>query len=203
MNNTFKYNVGDFVRSKMNDAVYQIVGQVNVYDLINIENRYYFRKIFDSKIDYKPGKAQLVHESWLYDITDKTMSKIKVKLLLDEISSFVKDITLDPLFSYEFYLGVNNSAYFVIDRKISKEINNMLDRISEDRLDFHEMKIIINSYINDNKLKSIKYQDKEKITLNENESFYRLEIGRYENDYEIEYDFDTFFYRKARLVKVR
>lgn len=207
MSEVFKYNIGDFLKCEMSECVYQVVKCVpEVENAIGDNgNRYYVRKIFNGKFDFKAGKAELIHETWLRNLSKNKMDRVKLEIKKEEISAFVNNIIFDPDFDYEYYVYLNKSPYFIIKKEDVKEIQREIDNtIADDKIYYDDDRIngIVQSFIENGVMIWIKeYDDMKSDILKENEAFYRMEIGRYENDFSPEEDYTKPFYRKIRFVK--
>lgn len=206
MSEPFKYSVGEFVRVELNDGIYQIVKQVPKIKNSNPfheGNRYYARKIFNGKFVFKAGKAELIHESWVGKLSKNRSERLNVEIENPTIKEFVNNIVLDPNFYYTYYVYLNESAYFIIKNERVKEIQQKMDNTFAGRIDYDDVRIkkIIQSFIENGVMTCIKYEDVKQEILKDNEAFYRMEIGRYENDFSPEENYGNPFYRKIRFVK--
>ena len=78
------FTVGELFHIEMRNGIYQVLGLYGSDDKGEV---YYFRKVFDGKLNFKLSKATIVHESWMSRISEKTREKISASLALPEVQA--------------------------------------------------------------------------------------------------------------------
>ena len=83
------FSKGDLFHIEMRNGIYQVLDFYKSDDKGNI---YFFRKVFDGKLNFKVSKAEVVHDSWMTHISAKTRDKIA-----DALKSSVAQTVLNDL----------------------------------------------------------------------------------------------------------
>lgn len=191
------YKVGEIVRISMKTAVYQIVKEFS-------PEQVFVRQIFDKKLNFKFGKAVLYHRSWLHGLSKDFKHKIEDILANNaEIKAQIDDLTLDPAFFYSTWFPPKSNFLFykikdadaeVLNKTLTKELGeipsekqlcNLLKQFQRKKL-IREVK---NTLVNNSRQ-----------NLDDGESVYRIEVGRYETDFDQN---GKPFFRTARLYKIK
>ena len=190
------YKVGDIVRIEMKTAVYQIVKEFT-------PEQVFVRQIFNQKLIFKLGKAILCHRSWLHGLSKDYKHKIEAIFENNaEIKSQIDDLTLDPAFSYSTWFPPKSNFLFY---KIKDADAVILNKILEEKLGDKPTEKKLDKLLKQFQRKKLIHPIKNRLTngrhnLSDDESVYRVEVGRYESDYDKNC---KPFFRNARLYKIK
>lgn len=190
------YKVGELVRISMQTGVYQIVAERPPMQV-------YVRRVFDKKLNFRLGKAVLYHRNWLHGISKEFKQKIE-RILNDDavIAQKITDVVLDPEFNfYTWFFKKKYTPFFVIKDIDADEINKRVaDEFEKNPCEKQLIKTL--SSLQKKRLVKPIYTrlTSERQGLNESESVYRVECGRYENDFDEKGDMS---FSAARIYKIK
>ena len=91
------FSKGDLFHIEMRNGIYQVLDFYKSDDKGNI---YFFRKVFDGKLNFKVSKAEVVHESWMSHISMKTRDKIADAVNMPEVQAALNDLTIDRMMQF-------------------------------------------------------------------------------------------------------
>ena len=190
------YKVGDIIRIEMKTAVYQIVKEFSA-------DRVFVRQVFDKKLNFKLGKAVLYHRSWLHGLSKEYKQKVDEILDNDsEIKAQIDDLTLDPAFFYStWFPPKSNFLFYRIKDADAKILNQKLEEKLGDNPTEKKLDKLLKEFERKKIIHVIKTRlTNERCNLNDDESVYRVEVGRYETDFDQN---GKPFFRTARLYKIK
>lgn len=182
------FNIGEIVRVELKTAFYQIVAERNTKQV-------YIRQVFDKKLNFKLGKAELCHRNWLHNVSKDYKTQISV--LLDEnpgIRKKIDDLTFDPAFYYHTWLP---TLYYINDAELP-ELQKILSEEIEREPTNEKLNSLINEFQKERRIKPISNYDCK--IRKAGESIYRVECGRYESDFD---ENDRMSFRCARFYKIK
>ena len=94
------FSNGELFRIEMRSGIYQVLAKCAAN---GAENQYYFRKVFDDKLNLKVTKADLVPESWMrplsQNVQDKLAEVIKDPAIKKVLDNPVLPIDVESIFS--------------------------------------------------------------------------------------------------------
>ena len=88
---------GELFHIEMKNGIFQVLDFYKAYENGNI---YYFRKVFDGKLNFKVSKAEIVHESWMSRVSAKTQEKISEMINMPEVQAILNDLTIDRMMTF-------------------------------------------------------------------------------------------------------
>ena len=91
------FSKGDLFHIEMRNGIYQVLDFYKSDDKGNI---YFFRKVFDGKLNFKVSKAEVVHDSWMSHISAKTRDKIADAVNTPEVQAVLNDLTIDRMMQF-------------------------------------------------------------------------------------------------------
>lgn len=175
------YKVGDIVRIEMKTGIYQVVAERN-------SKQVYARRIFDSKLNFRLGKAVLYGRPWLHGMSKAFEEKVE-QLLRDnpEIAQIIADVKLDPEFYYyTWFFSKKETPFFIVKDANLDGINKYIaDEIQGDPCNKRLIKIL--RTLKRKKLISsvtTRLTNNNRQGLKDDESVCRIECGRYETDFD-------------------
>lgn len=190
------YKVGDIVRIEMKTGVYQIVAE-------NAQNKVYVRQVFDSKLNFRLGKAVYYDKNWTHGLSKVYEQKIQ-QILNDnpEIAQQINDVKLDPEFYYyTWFFSKKATPFFIVKDDNLDDINKLIaDEIQINPCDKQLVKILKTL-----RRKKLVTPVTTRITndrqgLKDTESVCRIECGRYETDFD---EKGNMTFHTARLYKLK
>ncbi|MDE7454413.1 MAG: hypothetical protein K2M64_01135 [Clostridia bacterium] len=190
------YKVGDIVRIDMKTGIYQVVAERN-------PEQVYVRRIFDSKLNFRLGKAALYGRPWLHGLSKVFEEKVD-QLLRDnpEIAQAIADVKLDPEFNYyTWFFSEKETPFFIVKNGNLDDINKYIaDEIQSNPCNKRLIKILKTL-----KRKKLIFPVTTRLTnnrqgLKDDESVCRIECGRYETDFD-KYGEMTFSTARLYIIK--
>ena len=182
---------GDLFHIETKNGIYQVL---DVYSSDDKGCIYYFRKVFDGKLNIKISKAEFVHESWMRHIREKTLEKLSSTLDLPEVKALLNDLTIDRMMKFEINTMVSDQWYTISPKnlkRIENQLNNEIEDFLEPSLLNYSLKML---------------QDKGELLIESCPSYprdgrrlYRLELGRYCDDFD---KYGNKLYRKIRFYEI-
>ena len=88
---------GELFHIEMKNGIFQVL---DFYKADENGNIYYFRKVFDGKLNFKVSKAEIVHESWMSRVSAKTQEKISEMINMPEVQAILNDLTIDRMMTF-------------------------------------------------------------------------------------------------------
>lgn len=182
------FNIGEIVRVELRTAFYQIVAEKNTEQV-------YIRQVFDKKLKFKLGKAELCHRNLLHNVSKDYKAKLSV--LLDEnpdIREKIDDLTLEPEFNYYTWLP---TLYYINNAELpalQKELGDGVEREPTNE----KLNLLIKKFQKEKRIKPAPIYDCQ--IRKAGESIYRVECGRYESDFD---ENDMMSFRCARFYKIK
>ena len=182
---------GDLFHIETRNGIYQVL---DVYSSDDKGCIYYFRKVFDGKLNIKISKAEFVHESWMRHIREKTLEKLSSTLDLPEVKALLNDLTIDRMMKFEINTMVSDQWYTISPKNL-KRIENQLNNEIED---FLEPSVLNHS------LKRLHDQGELHIDTcpsypKDGRGLYQIELGRYCDDFD---KYGNKLYRKIRFYEI-
>ena len=180
---------GDLFHIAMRNGIYQVLAP---YTADDEGNTYYFRKVFDGKLNFKLSKAEIVHEGWMSPISDKTKDKLSEVLKRPEVREALDDLTIDRMMQF----GVKTQLeifWCTMDPKSKKNIEKALNTGIEG---------FVNPFLMRNAIR--KLHDEGALHIEpalsyppEGKRLYRVELGHYCDD------FDEFGNERFRAIRFK
>ncbi len=186
------FSKGDLFHIEMRNGIYQLL---DLYKTENDGNVYYFRKVFDNKLNLKVSKAEFVHESWMAPISNKTREKLSDTLSTPEVQEVLNDLTIDrkKKFTASIRLEINLCTMDPKNkRKIEKQLNDGIQGI----VNTFELRNAIRKLNDDGEL----HIETELVYPTEDKRLYRVELGRYCDDFD---EYGAEFFREVRFTEVK
>ena len=88
---------GELFHIEMKNGIFQVL---DFYKADENGNIYYFRKVFDGKLNFKVSKAEIVHESWMSRISAKTQEEISEMINMPEVKAILNDLTIERMMTF-------------------------------------------------------------------------------------------------------
>ena len=175
------YKVGEIVRIEMKTGIYQVVAERN-------SKQVYVRRIFDSKLNFRLGKAVLYDRLWLHGLSKAFKEKVE-QLLRDnhEIAQTIADVKLDPEFYYyTWFFSKKETPFYIVKDGNLDDINKYIaDEIQCNPCNKQLIKIL--RTLKKKKLiipVTTRLTNNNRQGLKDGESICRTECGRYETDFD-------------------
>ena len=92
-----RFTNGELFHIEMKNGIFQVL---DFYKADENGNIYYFRKVFDGKLNFKVSKAEIVHESWMSRVSAKTQEKISEMINMPEVQAILNDLTIDRMIQF-------------------------------------------------------------------------------------------------------
>lgn len=186
------FSKGDLFHIEMRNGIYQVLDFYKSDDKGNI---YIFRKVFDGKLNFKVSKADIVHDSWMTHISDKTFGKIANMLNSPEIQSVLNDLTVDKTVHFKTNLRLEIS-WCSMNPKNKKKLEKLLNS---------QIKGFINTFSLRNAIRELHSQGELRIENcleypSDKNRMYRIELGRYFDDFD---EFGNEQYREVRFSEIK
>ena len=186
------FSVGELFHIEMRNGIYQVLGLYGSDDKGEV---YYFRKVFDGKLNFKLSKATFVHESWMSPISEKTREKLEWTLALPEVQSALGDLTIDRQMEFGAKLALEITLCTMdpkqkrkIEKQLNAEVNGYVDPIL--------MRNAIRALHEKGELQivdSLAYPP-------DGKRLYRVELGRYCDDFD---ESKNEIYRELRFAEIK
>lgn len=185
------FSKGDLFHIIMRNGIYQVLG---LFSLDDKGNTYYFRKVFDSKLKLKVSKAEFVHESWMVPLSAKTQDKISEIIESTEVKTVLNDLVIDR--KMQFCTPEAGFEWCSMDPKSKKKVEKQLNADITDRVDIFALKSMVTELQDQGVLQMEKYL----VSPPEGKRLYRLEFGRYCDDYD---EYGNEYFREVRLSEIK
>jgi hypothetical protein len=186
------FTVGELFHIEMRNGIYQVLGLYGSDDKGEV---YYFRKVFDGKLNFKLSKATIVHESWMSRISEKTREKISASLALPEVQAALNDLTIDRMMEFGAELRLE-IVLCTMDPKNKRRLEKQLNAQAGGNINTYLMRDAIRELQSSGELQiedSLVYPP-------DGKRLYRVELGRYCDDFD---EFKNKIYREIRFTEVK
>jgi len=186
------FSKGDLFHIEMRNGIYQVLDFYKSDDKGNI---YFFRKVFDGKLNFKVSKAEVVHDSWMSHISAKTRDKIADAVNTPEVQAVLNDLTIDRMTQF----GTTESFNIFLctmDPKIKKKLEKLLNAETKGFLDTSSLKDMFNKLHDQGDI----HIETALIYPPEGKRLYRIELGRYCDDFD---ECGKEKFREVRFVEVK
>ena len=186
------FSKGDLFHIEMRNGIYQVLDFYKSDDKGNI---YFFRKVFDGKLNFKVSKAEVVHEGWMSHISAKTRDKIADAVNTPEVQAALNDLTIDRMMQY----GTTESFNIFLctmDPKSKKKFEKLLNAETKGFLDTSSLKDMLNKLHDQGDI----HIETALIYPPEGKRLYRIELGRYCDDFD---EFGNAQFREVRFAEVK
>ena len=186
------FSKGDLFHIEMRNGIYQVLDFYKSDDKGNI---YFFRKVFDGKLNFKVSKAEVVHESWMSHISMKTRDKIADAVNMPEVQAVLNDLTIDRMMQF----GTTESFTIFLctmDPKSKKKLEKLLNAETQSFLDISSLTDIFNKLHNQGDI----HIETALIYPPEGKRLYRIELGRYCDDFD---EFGNAQFREVRFAEIK
>lgn len=189
------FNNGELFRIEMRSGIYQVLAKCEVK---GAENQYYFRKVFDDKLNLKVTKADLVHESWMRPLSQNVQDKLAEVIKDPAIKKVLDDLTIERAMQYGTRGTEHFSSmiWFSMNPKSKKNIEKQINGAIQGFIDFDWLRTTVKEL-----------EDRGDLIPNEACSaplgdlrLYRLELGRYVDDFD---DAGNECYREIRFYEMK
>jgi hypothetical protein len=187
-----RFSKGDLFHIEMRSGIYQVL---DLYKSDNNGNVYYFRKVFDGKLNLKVSKAEFVHEGWMTHISNKTRERLSETLNSVNVQAILNDLTIDRMMQF----GVNTRVeifWCTMDPKSKKRLEKQLNDKTEE---------YINPFFLRNAIQELHDQGALRIenclvSPPDGKRLYRVELGRYCDDFD---EFGNECFREMRFSEIK
>ena len=186
------FSKGDLFHIEMRNGIYQVLDFYKSDDKGNI---YFFRKVFDGKLNFKVSKAEVVHDSWMSHISTKTRDKIADTLNVPEVQAVLNDLTIDRMMQY----GTTEKFDIILctmDPKSKKKLEKLLNAETQSFLDTSSLTDMFKKLHDQGDI----HIETALIYPPEDKRLYRIELGRYCDDFD---EFGNEQFREVRFVEVK
>ncbi len=186
------FSKGDLFHIEMRNGIYQVW---DFYKSDDTGNIYIFRKVFDGKLNFKVSKADIVHDSWMTHISEKTRGKIADTLILPEVQVVLNDLTIEKAVQFQIDLRLE-IAWCTMNPKNKKKLEKFLNSQIEGVVNPFLLRNIIRELHNQGELhiaNGLEYPS-------EGNRMYRVELGRCFDDYD---EFGNVQFREMRFTEVK
>ena len=170
------FSAGDFFHIEMKSGIYQVLDFYKSDDKGNI---YFFRKVFDGKLNFKVSKAEIVHESWMSHISAKTHDKIAETIKSPEVQAILNDLTIDRMMQFSTTLRME-ILWCTMNPKNKKKLEKLLNSKTEKWVNPFTLRNAIRELHNQNEL----HIEPTPVYPSDGEKLYRIELGRYCDDFD-------------------
>ena len=186
------FSKGDLFHIEMRNGIYQVLDFYKSDDKGNI---YIFRKVFDGKLNFKVSKADIVHDSWMIHISDKTRDKIADTLKSSAVQAALNDLTVDKMMQFQTNIKLE-ILWCSMNPKSKKKLEKLLNS---------QMNGFVNTFSLRNAIRELHNQGELRIENcleypSEGSRLYRVEIGRYFDDFD---EFGNEQFRAMRFAEVK
>lgn len=186
------FSAGDLFHIEMRNGIYQVLGLYGSDDKGNV---CYFRKVFDGKLNLKVSKAETVHESWMTPISAKTQERLSEAVNSPEIREALNDLTIHRRMLFGTNMKIE-TPWCIMDPKNRKKLEKHLNNEGQGCINPFLLRNAILELHNQGELhivNSLEYPS-------EGERLYRVELGRYCDDFD---EFGNEFFREMRFAEVK
>ena len=186
---------GELFCIDMRSGIYQVLAECNAN---GAENQYYFRKVFDDKLNLKVSKADLVHESWMRALSQSVQEKLAEVISDPGVKAVLDDLTIERAMQYGTRGTEHFSSmiWFSMNPKSKKNIEKQINSAIKGFIDFDWLRATVKEL-----------EDLGDLIPNEACSvpsgdlrLYRLELGRYVDDFD---DAGNECYREIRFSEMK
>ena len=186
------FSKGDLFHIEMRNGIYQVLDFYKSDDKGNI---YFFRKVFDGKLNFKVSKADIVHDSWMTHISDKTRDKIADALKSSVVQTVLNDLTVDKMMQFQTNIKLE-ILWCSMNPKSKKNLEKLLNS---------QIKGFVNTFSLRNAIRELHNQGELRIENcleypSDGSRLYRVEIGRYFDDFD---EFGNEQFREMRFAEVK
>ncbi len=186
------FSNGDLFHIEMKNGIYQVLDFYKSDDKGNI---YIFRKVFDGKLNFKVSKADIVHDSWMTHISDKTRDKIADTLKSSVVQTVLNDLTVDKMMQFQTNIKLE-ILWCSMNPKSKKKLEKLLNS---------QIKGFVNTFSLRNAIRELHNQGELRIENcleypSDGSRLYRVEIGRYFDDFD---EFGNEQFREMRFAEVK
>ena len=186
------FSKGDLFHIEMRNGIYQVLDFYKSDDKGNI---YFFRKVFDGKLNFKVSKAEVVHDRWMSHISTKIRDKIADTLNVPEVQAVLNDLTIDRMMQY----GTTEKFDIILctmDPKRKKKLEKLLNAETQSFLDTSSLTDMFKKLHDQGDI----HIETALIYPPEDKRLYRIELGRYCDDFD---EFGNEQFREVRFVEVK
>ena len=186
------FSKGDLFHIEMRNGIYQVLG---LYKSGEDGNVWYFRKVFDGKLNLKVSKAEFVHESWMTPISAKTQDKLSKMLHSPDVQTVLNDFTIEKMMQF----GVNTRVeifWCTMDPKNKKKFEKQLNDKTEEFINPFSLRNDIQELHNQGDL----HIESCLVYPPEGKRLYRIELGRYCDDFD---EFGNECFREMRFSEIK
>ena len=186
---------GELFRIEMRSGIYQVLAKCEAN---GAENQYYFRKVFDDKLNLKVSKADLVHESWMRPLDQNVQEKLVEVISDPEVKAVLDNLTIERAMQYGTRGTEHFSSmiWFSMNPKSKKSFEKQINGAIQGFIDFDWLRATVKEL-----------EDRGDLIPNEACSvpqgdlrLYRLELGRYVDDFD---DAGNECYREIRFYEMK
>ena len=186
------FSRGDLFHIQMRNGIYQVL---DFYQSDDTGNIYIFRKVFDGKLNFKVSKADVVHDSWMTHISDKTREKIADTLKSSEVRNILNDLTVEKMMRFQINIKLE-IFWCSMNPKSKKKLEKLLNS---------QIKGFVNTFSMRNAIRELHDQGELRIencleNPSEGNRLYRIEVGRYFDDFD---EFGNEQFRAIRFTEVK
>lgn len=186
------FSKGDLFHIEMKNGIFQVL---DFYKSDEKGNIYFFRKVFDGKLNFKVSKAKVVHDSWMTHISAKMQNKIAETLKLPEVQIVLNDLTIDRMMQF----GTTESFGIFLctmDPKNKKNLKKLLNAGTKGFIHTPSLEDAFNKLHSQGDI----HIETALIYPPEDKRLYRIELGRYCDDFD---EFGNEQFREVRFVEVK
>lgn len=187
-----RFSKGDLFHIEMRSGIYQVL---DLYKSDNNGNVYYFRKVFDGKLNLKVSKAEFVHEGWMTHISNKTRERLSETLNSVNVQAILNDLTIDRMMQF----GVNTRVeifWCTMDPKSKKRLEKQLNDKTEEFINPFSLRNVIQELHNQGEL----HIEPCLVYPPDGKRLYRIELGRYCDDFD---EFGNECFREMRFSEIK
>ena len=186
---------GEFFRIEMRSGIYQVLAKCEAK---GAENQYYFRKVFDDKLNLKVSKADLVHDCWMRPLGQSIQEKLAEVIKESAAKVVLDDLTIERAMQYgtKGTEHFSSMIWFSMNPKNKKNIEKQINGAIQGFIDFDWLRATVKEL-----------EDRGDLIPNEALSapsgdlrLYRLELGRYVDDFD---DAGNECYREIRFYEMK
>ena len=186
---------GELFCIDMRSGIYQVLAECNAN---GAENQYYFRKVFDDKLNLKVSKADLVHDSWMRPLGQSIQEKLAEVIKESAVKVVLDDLTIERAMQYgtKGTEHFSSMIWFSMNPKNKKNIEKQINGAIQGFIDFDWLRATVKEL-----------EDLGDLIPNEACSvpsgdlrLYRLELGRYVDDFD---DAGNECYREIRFSEMK
>ena len=187
-----RFSKGDLFHIEMRSGIYQVL---DLYKSDNNGNVYYFRKVFDGKLNLKVSKAEFVHEGWMTHISNKTRERLSETLNSVNVQAILNDLTIDRMMQFEVNTRVE-IFWCTMDPKSKKRLEKQLNDKTEEFINPFSLRNVIQELHNQGEL----HIEPCLVYPPDGKRLYRIELGRYCDDFD---EFGNECFREMRFSEIK